>query len=74
MVVHVEVSQEVYDKAAAMAARHHMNISEVFAAACAEHLAVWDRLEARAAQGDREKFMAVLAKVPGPQPIEGDRI
>jgi hypothetical protein len=46
-----------------------MSVANVYAVACAEHVAAWKRLQARTCRGDREKPQ-VLAKVPD---VEWDR-
>ena len=73
MIVNVEVPEDVYDRATEIARSQQMNVGDVFAAACAEHVAAWERLEARAKRGDRAKFLEVLAKVPDVEPDEQDR-
>jgi len=49
-------------------------VDEVFASAFMEQVAAFERLRQRAARGDREKFLAVLDKVPDREPDEQDRI
>jgi predicted transcriptional regulator len=73
MIVSVEISKDLYDKASEIARSQRMSVADVFAAACAEHVAAWERLEARAKRGDRAKFLEVLAKVPDVEPEEQDR-
>jgi len=48
-------------------------VDEVLATAFSEQLALWERLNARAQQGSREKFLAVLDRVPDVEPEEFDR-
>jgi predicted transcriptional regulator len=74
LIVSVDVPNEIYERVSEIAAAQRMSVSEVIASACAEHVAAWERLERRAKQGDREKFLAVLAKVPDVEPHEQDRI
>ncbi|GAB4365106.1 MAG: hypothetical protein OHK0021_08820 [Bryobacter sp.] len=47
----------------------------VLAVAAADHIAAGQRLQSRARRGDREKFLAVLDKVPNApaqEPSEND--
>ena len=71
--VNIKVPTDLYAKAAKIASDRHISVDEVFASAFAEQLAVWERLKQRAARGDREKFRAVLDKVPDVEPDESDR-
>ena len=68
------VSNIVYKKAAEIAEARHVSVDEIFASAFAEHVAEWERLQQRALRGSREKFLAVLDKVPDVEPEEFDRI
>ena len=73
MIVNVEIPKEIYDGASEIARSQKISVAEVFAAACAEHVTAWERLASRARQGDRAKFLEVLAKVPDVEPDERDR-
>ena len=73
MSMSIEIPDEVYEKAARMAAEQHISVGEVFASAFEQHLALRERLAQRAARGDREKFLAVLDKAPDVEPEEQDR-
>ena len=73
MTLHVDLTPEIYEKALKIAREQQMQVEDVVMAACAEHIAVWERLEQRAARGDREKFLAVLAKVADVVPPTLDR-
>jgi hypothetical protein len=70
----VDVPDDMYQKAAQIAASHDLSVDEVFQSAFRQQLAAWERLEQRAAQGSREKFLAVLDKVPDIEPEEYDRL
>ena len=74
MIVNLEIPSEVYDRASEIARSQQMSVTDVLAAACAEHVASWERLEARAKRGDRARFLEVLAKVPDVEPEELDRL
>jgi hypothetical protein len=73
VIVNVEVPVELYDKATEIARSQSMSVADVFATACFEHVAAWERMENRAKRGDRTKFLEVLAKVPDVEPGEHDR-
>ncbi len=73
MIVSVDVPNEVYDRAAEIARSQRMSVADVLAAACAEHVSAWERLESRARRGDRQRFLDVLAKVPDAEPDDQDR-
>ena len=74
MSVSVSVPEELYAKAEALAASQKVSVDEVFAAAFVEQLAAWERLQRRAERADKEKFLAVLNKVPDVEPEELDRL
>ena len=73
MNVSMSIPEELYKKAAEVARAQQIPIDDVFAAAVAEQLSAWDRLQDRAARGDREKFLRVLDKVQDVEPDDGDR-
>ena len=73
MSVSVSVPEELYAKAEALAASQKVSVDEVFAAAFVEQLAAWEHLQRRAERADKEKFLAVLNKVPDVEPEEFDR-
>jgi|HubBroStandDraft_1064217.scaffolds.fasta_scaffold1707733_1 hypothetical protein len=72
----ISVPDELYKKAAEIAAAQHVSVDEVFASALVEHVASWERLKQRASRGDRERFLAVLEleKVPDIEPEDFDRL
>lgn len=73
MIVHVEVPDELYNKATEIARSQSMGVADVFATACFEYVTTWERMENRAKRADRTKFLEVLAKVPDVDPEEHDR-
>lgn len=73
MMLQIDIPADVYMKALEIARGQQMRVEDVVTDACAEHVAAWERLQRRAANADREKFMAVLAKAPGVDPVEADR-
>ncbi|MEX2264285.1 MAG: hypothetical protein WD696_20190 [Bryobacteraceae bacterium] len=74
MTVSISVPEELYREAAKIAEAQQVSVDEVFASTFSEHLVAWDRLKQRAARGSRDKFLAVLDKVPDVEPEESDRI
>lgn len=73
MIVNVEIPADIYDRASQIAESQSLSVADVFATACVEHIAAWERLESRAKRGDRAKFLAVLTKAPDIEPDERDR-
>jgi len=68
--VRVEVPEDVYEIASEIARAHRLDVAEVFATACAEHVEAWEWLEKRAQRADRAKFLEVLSKGPYIEPEE----
>jgi hypothetical protein len=74
MSISVSVPEELYNKAVKIADAQHVSVDEVFASAFVEQLAAWERLQQRAARGDRRRFLAALDKVPDIEPQDFDRL
>jgi len=74
MSVSVSVPEELHKKAVEIAKAQRVSVDEVFASAFVDQLAAWERLQQRAARGSREKFLAVLDKVPDTEPEDQDRL
>ena len=74
MSVSVSVPEELHEKAVEIAKAQRVSVDEVFASAFLEQLAAWERLQQRAARGNREKFLAVLDRVPDAESEEQDRL
>jgi hypothetical protein len=72
MRVNIEVPEELYEQARLISAAKHIAVDDVFASALADHLAIWRKLQARAARGSREEFLKVLDLVPDVDPEEYD--
>ena len=49
-------------------------MERIVAAALAEQLSGWTRIERMAELGSRERFLAALDKVPGAEPAAEDRL
>jgi hypothetical protein len=74
MTVSVNVPDKLYRKAVEIANMRQVSVDEIFVSAFAEQLSFWERLEQRAARGSREKFLAVMDKVPDVEPDDNDRL
>ena len=74
MSVNVSVPDDLYKKAAEIASARRVSVDEVFASAFIEQLSAWERLQARAARGDRKKFLDVLDKIPDVDPEGFDKL
>jgi hypothetical protein len=73
MSVSVSVPDELYQTALRIAQAQQVSVDEVFVSAFAEQLSSWKRLQKRADGGTREKFLAVLDRVPDVEPADYDR-
>ncbi len=73
MNISVSVPEQLYKKAVEIAETQHVSVDEVFASAFTAQLSAWERIQRRAVQGNREKFLAMLDKVPDVVPDENDR-
>jgi hypothetical protein len=74
MSVSVSIPEELHKKAVEIAKAQRISVDEVFASAFVDQLASWERLQQRAARGNREKFLAVLDRVPDTEPEDQDRL
>lgn len=54
MIVNVEIPNEIYDRALEIAESQSISIADLFASACAEHIAAWDGWRSRAAGRPRQ--------------------
>jgi predicted P-loop ATPase/GTPase len=70
----VNVSEELYDRAAEIAARENISIEELLALAFEERVLEFERLKEKAAKGSYEKFRQVMSKIPPVEPPEYDRL
>jgi hypothetical protein len=73
MSVTVNVPEELYRRAAQVAALEKISVDEVFASAFEERVLEFERLKERAARGSYETFLRVMSKVPAVEPPEYDR-
>ena len=74
MTLNVTVSDTVYRQIAELAAQQQVSVERIVAAALAEQLSGWSRVERMAELGNRERFLAALDKVPAVDPAPEDRL
>ena len=74
MSVSINIPEELYREAKAIADAQHISVDDVIVSAFTEQLAAWERLKQRAARGRKEGFLKVLKKVPDVAPEDYDRI
>jgi hypothetical protein len=75
--VSLTIPESIYKHACQLAQQDGISIDQFIATAVAEKIAVLmtvEYLQERAKRGSREKFEAVLAKVPDVEPEEYDRL
>lgn len=72
MRVEIDVPEDLCAQAKLMADAHQISIGDVLVSAFAEHFRNWQRLEERAARGNREAFLRILDRVPDAEPLEYD--
>ena len=73
MGVNISIPEDLYNKAQEIAKKQGVSGEEIVVSMFKEQLAAWERLQQRAARGSRDKFLAVLDKVPDVEPEEYDR-
>lgn len=66
----ISVPDEIYRRAAEVAAVEKVSVEELFASAFEERVLEFERLKERAAKGSFEKFLQVMSKVPARDPPE----
>lgn len=64
----IAIPEELYQEAVEIAKAQHVTVDQVFASVFAEHMTARERLQQRAPRSNREKFLAVLDKVPDQDP------
>jgi hypothetical protein len=70
----VAVPDDLYNKAAEVAARWHVSVEEFVSAAVANQLASREYIETRAKLFNREEFQKALQTIPDVEPDENDRL
>lgn len=74
MTLNVTVPDGMYRQIAEMATRQQVSVERIVAAALAEQLAGWARVEQMAESCSRERSLAALAKVPAAVPAPEDSL
>jgi hypothetical protein len=70
----IAVRDDLYNKAAEVAAKEHVSIEEFVAAAVANRLASREFIESRAKLFNRDEFERALSEIPDVEPEDRDRI
>jgi elongation factor P--beta-lysine ligase len=73
MNVSINVSEELYRRAAEVAAAENVSVSDLFASAFEERLLELERLKDKASRGSYQQFARVMSKVPAVEPPDYDR-
>jgi hypothetical protein len=73
MTLKVTVPETAYRKVAELAARHEVSVERIVAAALAEQLFGWTRVEQIADHSSLERLLAALDKAPSTEPAPEDR-
>ena len=73
MTLNITLPDDLYQRIADLATRQQVSVERMAAAALAEQLSGWARVEGMAERGSRERFVAALAKVPDTEPAPEDR-
>ena len=74
MTLNVTVPDTVYRQIVELAARQQVSVERIVAAALAEQLSGWTRVEQMAEHSSRSRFLAALDKVPAAEPAPEDRL
>ncbi|MBZ5728755.1 MAG: hypothetical protein LAP87_27720 [Acidobacteriia bacterium] len=69
----IAVPEDLYNKAAELAARDHVSVEEFVAALLASRLASREYIETRAQLFSREEFERALKEIPDVEPAPHDR-
>jgi hypothetical protein len=70
----IAVPEELYDKAAAFAARDQVSVEEFVSTVLANQLANREYIESRAKLFNREEFERALNQIPDVEPEDDDRL
>jgi len=74
MTLSVTLPEALYQRIADLADRQQVSVERMVAAALAEQLAGWSRVEQMAVHGNRDRFLAALDRVPDAEPVPEDRL
>jgi len=69
----IAVPDDLYNRAARLAANEHVSVEEFVAAMLADRLASREYIETRARQFNREEFDRALNEIPDVEPDDYDR-
>ncbi|MDP8982850.1 MAG: toxin-antitoxin system HicB family antitoxin [Acidobacteriota bacterium] len=70
----IAVPEDLYEKAAELAAKDHVSIEEFVSAVLASRLASREYVETRAKMFNRDAFERALNEIPDVEPEEHDRL
>ncbi|MDQ2944438.1 MAG: toxin-antitoxin system HicB family antitoxin [Acidobacteriota bacterium] len=70
----IAVPEDLYNKAAALAAKDHVSIEEFVSVAVANRLASREYIESRARLFSRDEFERALHEIPDVEPEDHDRL
>jgi hypothetical protein len=70
----IAVPEDLYDKAAALAAQDHMSVEEFVSEVLANRVASREYIESRAKLFNREEFERALNEIPDVEPEDRDRM
>jgi hypothetical protein len=70
----IAVPEDLYNRAAELAARDHMSVEDFVSGLLANRLASREYIESRAALFNREEFELALNEIPDVEPEERDRL
>ncbi|MBI4873965.1 MAG: hypothetical protein HY822_04950 [Acidobacteria bacterium] len=73
MTLSVTLPDALYQQVADLASRQQVSVERMVAAALAEQLAGWRRVEQMAKLAGHDQFLAALDKVPDTEPAPEDR-
>ncbi len=68
----INVSDELYRRAAEVAAVEKVSVADLFASAFEERVLEFERLKEKASKGSYARFLRVMSKVPPSAPPEHD--
>jgi len=69
----IAVPENLYNKAAELAAKDHISVDELVSALLASRLASREYIESKAQLFDRQEFERALAQIPDVEPEPHDR-
>jgi len=70
----VAIPEDLYNKAAELAAKDHLSIEEFVSAAVANRVASREHVESRAKLFNRDAFERALSEIPDVEPEDHDRL